>query len=40
MKLQSSKLFWKDLGISPQELRLDTLQCGQSFRWKQVNGHW
>ncbi|KAI7869265.1 DNA glycosylase [Mucor mucedo] len=40
MKLQTAKLFWKDLVISPKELRLDTLRCGQSFRWKQVNGHW
>ncbi|KAI8068801.1 DNA glycosylase [Thamnidium elegans] len=40
MKLQSAKLFWKDLVISPKELRLDTLRCGQSFRWKQVQDQW
>ncbi|KAI8884732.1 DNA glycosylase [Backusella circina FSU 941] len=38
--LRSSKLVWKDLIIPPAELRLDTLKCGQSFRWKQVNDHW
>jgi hypothetical protein len=41
MKLQSSTLKWKDLVISPKELRLDTLRCGQSFRWKQLgNNQW
>ncbi|KAI9013831.1 DNA glycosylase [Phycomyces nitens] len=37
---QSSLLRWKDLKVSPKELRLDTLRCGQSFRWKQTNGLW
>ncbi|KAL0097275.1 DNA glycosylase [Phycomyces blakesleeanus] len=36
----SSLLKWKDLNVSPNELRLDTLRCGQSFRWKQNNGLW
>ncbi|KAL9559785.1 hypothetical protein MBANPS3_000260 [Mucor bainieri] len=40
LKLQSAALLWKDLHISPHELRLNTLRCGQSFRWKQLNENW
>lgn len=40
LKLQSASLLWKDLHISPNELRLNTLRCGQSFRWKQLNENW
>ncbi|CAO0791717.1 unnamed protein product [Mucor circinelloides] len=40
LKLQSASLLWKDLHISPHELRLNTLRCGQSFRWKQLNESW
>lgn len=40
LKLQSASLLWKDLHISPHELRLNTLRCGQSFRWKQLNENW
>lgn len=28
------------MSISPKELRLDTLRCGQSFRWKQMDDQW
>ncbi|KAI7903476.1 DNA glycosylase [Cokeromyces recurvatus] len=38
--IKSSSLLWKDLCIPPTELRLNTLRCGQSFRWKQMNDHW
>ncbi|KAI8074802.1 DNA glycosylase [Gongronella butleri] len=34
-----SQLVWHDLKVTPRELRLDTLRCGQSFRWKQVQEH-
>ncbi|KAI9484198.1 MAG: DNA glycosylase [Benjaminiella poitrasii] len=40
MKISSNSLRWKDLCISSNELRLNTLRCGQSFRWKQLNDHW
>ncbi|CAO3635440.1 unnamed protein product [Cunninghamella echinulata] len=30
----SSQLVWFDLKTKPKELRLDTLSCGQSFRWR------
>ncbi|CEP18863.1 hypothetical protein [Parasitella parasitica] len=40
LKLQSASLLWKDLHVSPNELRLNTLRCGQSFRWKQLNENW
>ncbi|CAO3640582.1 unnamed protein product [Cunninghamella blakesleeana] len=39
-KLVSSQLVWLDLKINPKELRLDTLSCGQSFRWKSYNEYW
>ncbi|KAI8099065.1 DNA glycosylase [Halteromyces radiatus] len=39
-KFQSSKYVWFDLNTSPKELRLDTLRCGQSFRWQSVQDHW
>ncbi|CAO3696829.1 unnamed protein product [Rhizopus microsporus] len=35
-----ANLIWKDLHISPKELRLDTLRCGQSFRWKNIEDKW
>lgn len=35
-----SNLIWKDLQVSPKELRLDSLRCGQSFRWKHVEEKW
>ncbi|KAI9322157.1 n-glycosylase/DNA lyase-like protein [Dichotomocladium elegans] len=38
--ITSSKLLWKDLGTSPKELHLDTLKCGQSFRWLNTNDQW
>ncbi|CAO3655580.1 unnamed protein product [Mucor fragilis] len=40
LKLQSASLLWKDLCIPPHELRLNTLRCGQSFRWKQLDENW
>ncbi|KAI8056287.1 DNA glycosylase [Gilbertella persicaria] len=40
LRLQANKLLWKDLMISPHELRLNSLRCGQSFRWKQIQDHW
>lgn len=40
-QLQLATLKWKDLVISPKELRLDSLRCGQSFRWKPLgNDQW
>ncbi|ORX53936.1 DNA glycosylase [Hesseltinella vesiculosa] len=40
-QMQLSQLAWIDLKVAPKELRLDTLRCGQSFRWKQVKErHW
>jgi N-glycosylase/DNA lyase len=35
-----TSLVWRDLQVSPKELRLDTLRCGQSFRWKHVQENW
>ncbi|OBZ87276.1 N-glycosylase/DNA lyase [Choanephora cucurbitarum] len=40
LRVQASKLKWKDLSISPFELRLNSLRCGQSFRWKQIQDNW
>ncbi|CAO3671447.1 unnamed protein product [Rhizopus stolonifer] len=35
-----ANVIWKDLRVSPKELRLDSLRCGQSFRWKHVEEKW
>ncbi|ORY93920.1 DNA glycosylase [Syncephalastrum racemosum] len=38
--LQSAQLLWRDLNVSPKELHLDTLRCGQSFRWHRASDYW
>lgn len=40
LNVRLANLIWKDLHISPKELRLDTLRCGQSFRWKNIEDKW
>ncbi|KAI8988347.1 DNA glycosylase [Mycotypha africana] len=40
LKINATHLLWKDLCISPHELRLKTLHCGQSFRWRQYKDQW
>ncbi|KAI8334721.1 DNA glycosylase [Chlamydoabsidia padenii] len=39
-KYQSARYVWFDLKISPKELRLDSLRCGQSFRWQSIQDQW
>ncbi|KAI9492946.1 DNA glycosylase [Zychaea mexicana] len=39
-QVHSAKLIWRDLRVGPKELHLDTLKCGQSFRWRNVNDLW
>ncbi|KAI8142827.1 DNA glycosylase [Fennellomyces sp. T-0311] len=36
----SAKLIWRDLQTAPCELHLDTLKCGQTFRWRQTDDLW
>ncbi|KAI8388243.1 DNA glycosylase [Radiomyces spectabilis] len=38
--MQATQLVWHDLKVSPKELRLDTLRCGQSFRWRRIEDQW
>lgn len=38
--IQTARLVWKDLKTCPKELHLDTLKCGQSFRWRQTKDLW
>ncbi|CAO3598136.1 unnamed protein product [Absidia cylindrospora] len=39
-KFKSTGYVWFDLKTSPRELRLDTLRCGQSFRWRAAQDQW
>ncbi|KAI9253894.1 DNA glycosylase [Phascolomyces articulosus] len=38
--VHSAKLIWRDLQVNPKELHLDTLKCGQTFRWRHANDLW
>ncbi|KAG2223738.1 hypothetical protein INT45_003462 [Circinella minor] len=38
--IHSARLIWRDLQVGPKELHLDTLKCGQSFRWRYADDLW